>query len=259
MTAASLARAGSRPAPPAWAAAPPALRLEAGDIHVWRAQLDLGAARLQGLFRSLSADERSRAERFRAPRDRDRYIAGRGLLRAVLARYLWAHPAELHFRYGLHGKPALAREAGRSALRFNVSHSEGLALLAVTRGREVGVDVERLRPDIEDGIARRFFSPGEVARLGALPAGQRQAAFFACWTRKEAFVKARGEGLGLGLDTFDVTLAPEEPAALLRLDGDAGAPGRWSLQHLDPGPGYVGALAVEGRGLRASCWQWPQG
>jgi 4'-phosphopantetheinyl transferase len=142
-------------------------------------------------------------------------------------------------------------------LRFNVSHSHGLALYAVTRRRKIGIDIERVRPiSGPEQLAARFFSAGENAELCALPEHVKHEAFFNCWTRKEAYVKARGEGLSLPLNQFDVSLNPGEPARLLRVERDPQEAARWSLQGLTPAPGYVAALAVEGHGWRLACWEW---
>ncbi len=241
-----------------WDPPPPTVKLGSDEVHVWRVALDLGASGVQNLEQTLSEDERTRAERFYFHKDREHFIVARGLLRVILGCYLDMEPGQLKFCYGPHGKPTLAERSGMGVLRFNVSHSNGIALYAITRGREVGVDVERLRPDLEDEhIARRFFSSREIVALRAVPANIRLEAFFNCWTRKEAYIKARGEGLTLPLDRFDVSLAPGEPAALLSINGDRQEASRWLLQSLAPGPGYVAALAVEGHELRIKCWQWP--
>ena len=141
-------------------------------------------------------------------------------------------------------------------LRFNLSHSQGLALYAVTRGREIGVDLECIRPisDAEQ-IAERFFSAHENAVFRTIPAHEKPKAFFNCWTRKEAYLKALGDGLARPLDEFDVSLAPGEPAKLLRIEGAPQEASRWSLNRLEPGSGYVAALAVEGYGYQLKCWQ----
>jgi 4'-phosphopantetheinyl transferase len=176
------------------------------------------------------------------------------VLRAILGGYLNQGPECLSFCYNSQGKPALDGDA----IRFNVSHSHGVALYAVTRGREVGIDIEHIRFDLAVAeIAERFFSRREVVMLRALPAEVQRQAFFLCWTRKEAYIKARGEGLSLPLDQFDVSLAPGEPAAVLGTQRDPSEASRWSLQELTPAPGYVAALAVEGHGWRLTCWQWP--
>jgi 4'-phosphopantetheinyl transferase len=167
-------------------------------------------------------------------------------------------PAQLRFSYNAWGKPALTNDSGADALRFNLSHSHQLMICAVTCGRDIGIDLEHLRSDLAQlQIAEQFFSSQEVAVLSALPVEQQTKAFFNCWTRKEAYIKARGEGLSFALDQFDVQFAPGESAALLRNRGDAREVSRWSLQELTPAPGYVGALAVEGHAWRLECWQWP--
>ena len=226
--------------------------LARGDVHVWHASLSVDRPSQDELLGTLSPDERARAERFHFERGRDRFITGRGLLRAILARYLARPPEALRFDYSLHGKPRLSGSDG-DRLRFNVSHSHDLALYAITEDRELGVDVERIEPRLEKGIAERFFSPGEVAALRALPAEVQSEAFFACWTRKEAYVKAKGEGLSFGLDQFEVSLAPGEPAALLRTIADPDEACRWSLRELAPEPGYAAAVAVEGRDVEVRC------
>jgi 4'-phosphopantetheinyl transferase len=240
-----------------WPLSPAAFMLGKAEIHVWKATLDVAPARVPDLEATLSLDERARAGRFVFPRDQTRFIAARGTLRQLLARYAGVEPAHLQFRYSARGKPSLDPTAGDCDLRFNVSHSHGLALYAVSRGRELGIDLEQIRPDVVDEpIAERFFAPREVATLRSLPAGQQVAAFFACWTRKEAYIKAKGEGLYLSLQDFEVSLRPGEPAALLKTHGDPGEVGRWSLYSLAPAPGYAGALAAEGSPCRLSCWQW---
>jgi 4'-phosphopantetheinyl transferase len=181
------------------------------------------------------------------------------VLRAILGLYLDMAPRYLSFRYSSHGKPALAWESGGNAIRFNMSHSRGVALYAVTRDREVGIDLEFIRRDLEvDQIAERFFSRRETVTLRALPTDLREYAFFLCWTRKEAYIKARGEGLSLPLDQFDVSLTPGEPAALLSTHPDSEEALRWSLHELPLASDYVAALALEGHSRSLSCWQWPR-
>lgn len=240
---------------------PPPVRnmeLTHDTVHVWRTATEVSPARLDPLREVLAPDERARAARFLYEDDRRRYTVARGVLRTLLGRYLGVEPASLEFRYGAHGKPALAETPGSRDVRFNVSHSHGLALHAFAVGREVGVDVERIRPNTDViGVARHSFSPAEAEALTNLPAGQRREAFFNCWTRKEAFIKAHGEGIALGLSRFDVTLRPGEPAALLRFDDDPAEAARWSLRALDAGDGYKAALAVEGDGWHLQCWEYP--
>jgi 4'-phosphopantetheinyl transferase len=242
-----------------WRTPPACLSLGYGQVQVWRASLDLPGSSVEALRRTLAVDELARAKRYRFERDGRRFIVARGLLRVILGRYKGGDPSQLCFMYGPKGKPQLVGEIGSEALLFNIAHSHELALFAVTRGREIGVDVEYVREEAAGmDTAERFFSPGEVAALQKLPAAVRVEAFFNCWTRKEAFIKATGEGLSLPLDRFNVSLAPGEPAALLSTAWDPEEASRWSLCELVPGPGYVAALAVEGSDWELRCWQWDE-
>jgi 4'-phosphopantetheinyl transferase len=241
---------------PAWHVVSRVPELADHEVHVWRTPLEQPPEHLQTLWQTLAPEELQRANRFHFEKDRRHYVAGRGILRALLGRYLRREPAGLTFAYNPQGKPSLAGDAART-LSFNVSHSHGLALIAVTRGREVGVDLERIRPEFAgERVAERFFSPSEVAALRALAAAERLEAFFACWTRKEAYLKATGMGLSLPLDCFDVSLTPGE-AALKATRHDPTAVQRWSLRDVPPGPGYAGALAVESNGWHLWCADWP--
>lgn len=242
----------------AWHAPPADLALTDDSIHVWRTSLDLSPAHLQRLQQTLAPDEANRAARFHFERDRRHFIVARGVLRDILSRYLGTEPGQLRFSYTEYGKPALLGAPGRETLNFNVSHSHGMALYAVTRGREIGVDIEHIREDFEcEQIAERFFSSQENEVLRALPAEVKHVAFFNCWTRKEAYIKAIGEGLSHPLDQFDVSLAPDEPAALLNTRGNPQEARRWTIQALFPSSGYVAALAAEGSGWQIRCWEWP--
>ena len=242
-----------------WLPSPQNLALSGDEIHVWRASLEGSPALVQRLQRTLTPDEAARAARFYFERDRTHYIVARGVLRSILGRYLGTEPGQLRFSYTSYGKPALISTSGMRTLNFNLSHSHEIALVAVTRGREIGVDVEHLRADFAGAeIAERFFSAAENVALRALPPELRVEGFFTCWTRKEAYIKARGEGLSHPLDQFDVSLVPGGPAQLLRTRGDPRDLRRWSLKELYPGPGYVAALAAEGHGWRLSCWQWQE-
>lgn len=241
---------------PQWhpAAQPPPLT--ADEVHVWRIALDMGEAALARLRDTLAGDERQRTERYHFETDRRHFLAGRGALRCLLAAYLRRRPEDVGFTYSNYGKPLLAGEDG-TRLRFNLTHSHGLALLAVALGRDLGVDLERIRADLEgEQLAERFFSPSEVAALRSLPIELRRQAFFHCWTRKEAYIKANGKGLSLPLDGFDVTLRPGEPAALLATPHDPAEARRWSLRNLEPGDGFAGALAVEGHSWQLWCGHW---
>ncbi|HSW50692.1 MAG TPA: 4'-phosphopantetheinyl transferase superfamily protein [Bryobacteraceae bacterium] len=233
------------------------MRLEAGQVHVWRAELDPVAPEIERRREALSPDERERAARFRVPRVQLRFTAGRVILRDILSRYLDCPPSAISFGYRQHGKPFLLPIPGGERLRFNLSHSHGLALYGVSLDAEIGIDLEQVRRDRDhEKLARRFFAPEETGALLALPPEQRLTAFFECWTRKEAYLKARGEGLAIPLDSFEVSLAPGSAAGLLRVADDPGETRRWSLVALDPGPGFAAALAVESRPADVRLWQW---
>jgi 4'-phosphopantetheinyl transferase len=217
--------------------------LTSDEIHIWCASLEQPVSRFQRL---LSTDEIIRSERFHFEEDRRRFIVRHGILRTLLGCYLGVEPSRLQFCCGKNEKPKLTDEFSRGNLRFNLSHSGGLALYAFTCGREIGVDIERVRdiPEMEQ-IAERFFSIREHAVFRALPESEKKEAFFNCWTRKEAFIKATGDGLSWPLDRFDVSLVPGEPARLLKIEGDSRAASRWSIQDLKPASGFAAALAVK--------------
>jgi 4'-phosphopantetheinyl transferase len=224
------------------------LKLAPAEIHLWQATLNDRLA--DSLKHLLSADEISRADRFHFARDRNHFIAARGLLRTLLAVYLETKADELRFSYADKGKPYL-EESARGGIHFNLAHSHGQALYAFSTGRQLGVDLEFIREELAyERIAERFFSAREVERLRTIPAALRKQAFFNCWTRKEAYIKARGEGLSMPLDEFDVSLAPGEPAALLRNYKEPEEVDRWRMRSIALHTGHVAALVAEGHDWR---------
>lgn len=235
-----------------WPPPPPEVCLLDDEIHIWRAPLDLEPKLVHQLNAYLAPDEQTRAARFKFDQDRLRFIAARGILRAILSIYLHQTAASLVFSYGPHGKPTLKPGDTHSPIHFNLSHSHGVALYAVTKTREVGIDIEALRAkaDWED-IARRFFSHREYLDILAQPEGMRFNAFFQCWTRKEAYIKARGLGMTIPLNSFDVSFTANSLNGLRSTDSD-----RWSLRGLEPAPGYTGAVVGEGQSWRLRCWSW---
>lgn len=242
-----------------WLPPPANWTLGQTDVHVWLVSLDQPATRLQQLTFTLSNDERKRADSFYFERDKQHFIASRGILRTILSSYLGITPHHIEFCYGPQGKPSLTPLSGWDKLRFNVSHSHGLALYAITREREIGVDLEYIRPIFHaQQIAERFFSDREQAVLRTLPERAKQQAFFTCWTRKEAYIKATGAGLAMPLDQFDVSLAPWEPPELLNIHGNLQEAARWSVRELIPAFGYVAALVVEGCHWTLMCWEWTE-
>jgi 4'-phosphopantetheinyl transferase len=217
-----------------------------GTVEVVSTRLDAGVAAIGELALCLSEEERLRAGRFVFERDRRRFIAGRARLRQLLASRLGVRPEAVAFSYGPRGKPALLQKFAGSDLRFNVSHSEDVAVYAFARGREVGIDVEAVRAiDHADAIAARFFSVRENKAYSTLDPRDRPVGFFNCWTRKEAFIKAIGEGLSHPLDSFDVSLLPGEPARILRVGGLPGESCGWHLESFTLAPGFVAAVVTE--------------
>lgn len=214
------------------------------EVHVWRVELDRNAEEIRQFRAMLSEDERKRADRFYFERDRHRFIVGRGRLRSLLAKYLQVAPEEIEFRYSAKGKPMLANVD--RGLHFNLSHSGGLALYAIA-SQPVGIDLEQIR-DLSDAeqLAKRFFTPAEAEAIATLPMAQKQAAFLNGWTRKEAYLKATGDGLA-GLDEVEVSLIPGMPAKLLRIQGNSELASRWFIGELHPHPDYVAAVAIAGQ------------
>ena len=216
-----------------------------GTIEVVPVRLDAELAAVSELAQCLSDGERLRAGRFVFERDRRRFIVGRARLRLCLASRLGVQPDAVEFDYGPRGKPRLSRIFADTDLRFNISHSEDVAVYAFSNGREIGVDVEAVREMRDaDEIAARFFSRREYEAYLALDSRDRPLGFFNCWTRKEAFIKALGEGLHYPLDRFDVSLAPGEPARILRVEDMPGEQCGWTLHSFMPGPGLAGAVVV---------------
>jgi len=227
------------------------------DVHVWMRRLGSPAAHLQAMIEILAPEERQRAERFHFLADRERHVVGRALARILLGRLLAIRPDEIAFRYSESGKPSLTSAQNSADYQFNVSHSGDFILVAVTARRAIGVDVERIRNEVElDAIAARFFSQREQVDLATVPPDQRRAAFFACWSRKEAFIKATGAGLGRPLDAFDVSVKPDAPAMLQETRPDRAEAARWVLRDLDVGPDHKAAVAVEGSGWELKTMDW---
>lgn len=230
-----------------------------GHVDVWATALDRPPATLERLGRLLTDDETARAKRFVFARDRRRFVVARGVLRELLGAYLGRAPGAIRFVYGAAGKPALAPPLDAAGLEFNVSHSDEIALYAVGLYRPVGADVEQVRAlDDLEALAERNFSRAERRALFALPLTQRLAGFFACWTRKEAFIKALGEGLSHPLDAFTVSLAPGEPARFVEIGGEAGDAERWTLAAVEVGADYHAAVAVDGPATVAMRGYWEQ-
>jgi 4'-phosphopantetheinyl transferase len=241
-----------------WTEGPTHPVLGPNDVHVWSIPLDPPRDELSSLVQVLSEEERERADRFVAAADRVRFVVGHARLRGVLARYLDIVPSAIRFETSPFGKPSLLMDGSGGEIQFNFSHSDQLALCAIARARRIGVDVERIEPSSSLAeIAGRYFSPREAAALAALPPEEQCAAFYACWSRKEAYVKARGRGLSIALDSFDVSLAPGDQDALLADRGEQGGLA-WRIFDLSPSAGFAAALAVEGRCAAISRYRWSE-
>lgn len=247
--------------PEGWGRPPDQVVLAEDEVHVWRASVLQPPATIQYWRSLLSEDEVARAERFYFEKDRHRFIVSHGLLRVLLARYLntpFLNASQLRFCNNDYGKPSLDLGMQDRTLNFNLSHSDELVLFAFTYVRQIGVDIEYMRPDLDyQSLAEHYFSSLEHQMLQALPASARLEAFYQCWTRKEAYIKARGKGLSIPLDVFDVSLRPDEPAMVLGSREDPQETERWKLYALHSDSNYASALAVEGHGWHLHCWQYP--
>ncbi len=223
------------------------MHVSEGEIHVWVLSLRVSESRFQELEALLSPDERARAEGYRFPAPARRFVAARGMLRERLGQYLGVAPSQVGLEVNPWGKPLLAGKAadGTSALHFNLAHSEGLAVFAFARNHPLGIDIEKIRPLKNlDGMVSKSFSPAEQEAFYALPPGQRLDAFFTTWTRKEAYMKARGLGFHLSPKGFDVTVSPTAQPKILRDSQYAGDPSDWACYDLDVGEGFAGAVVA---------------
>lgn len=231
-----------------------------GEVDVWCAALDVAPSAAARLARLLAPEERARARRFRNGADQRRFTVARGVLRAILASYVGLPASALRLSAGIHGKPRLVPptvDAAHPDITFNLSHSGELALYAIARGREVGIDLERVDGTTEiDALARRFFSDTERSWLDSVEDGRRTAAFYRVWTAKEACLKARGVGLSLPLSSFDVALRSGGPTRLMVRGLTGCAVSRWTLVELPPGSGYAATLAIEGTPRSVRLWRW---
>ena len=238
-------------------ALPGKLSLANGEVHIWFVRLLEISRHVDSFLKILAPDEVAKANGFFFENNRSEYILARGLLRHIVGCYVGFAPHLLQFCYSSHGKPALTSEWGGDHLAFNLSHARGVAVYAFANDRRVGVDLEYTNRRIEfDHIAERFFSSREVSLLRQLPSEKKPEAFFSCWTRKEAYIKARGEGLSVDLRSFDVLSTEGQPVSVA---GDSNEAQQWSFTDLPAPAGYAAALVVEGTADRIQHWQWPAG
>jgi len=238
-----------------WQQSVPGEMIYSNEVHIWREFLDLTTLQSNQLRGILSDDELLRAGKFRFERDQKRYIAARGILRMILGRYMGENPQKIHFEYLPNGKPVLSTKPGCDTLRFNMSHSGEMALYAVARGRNIGVDIERIRDDVAvEQIADKFFSHDEISTLGKSHNKKRNEVFFRYWTRKEAFLKATGEGISFPMEQFDVSSISGMGLSPIIIPGDKTESPRWYVQDLFPGAGYAAAIAGERDDWDLSYW-----
>jgi 4'-phosphopantetheinyl transferase len=231
------------------------LALPDNEVHVWRADLENIREDESRWLELLSSDEKERAGRFHFPADRQRYAASRAVLRMILAGYLDSPARDVAFTYSKKEKPSLSPAHAASRITFNLSHSGGVSLYAVARQRELGIDIEKLGRNSDlQGIARRFFSTCEQQQLAELSGEEKVQAFFRCWTRKEAYIKATGDGLSVSLTEFDVSLAAGSRNALLATRPDESQARQWELREVPAGPGYAAALCIQGQGCNVKDW-----
>lgn len=230
------------------------LSIHSDQVHVWHISLDVSENHSADLLSLLSADEVARAARFHFVKDQSRFIAARGILRKILGQYLGQAPQQLRFSYSPYGKPQLLTEAGHEALRFNLSHSGSFALCALSYGRDIGIDMERIRADLAvDQMIRRFFAPAEIRLLEQMEENTRLEAFFQYWTRKEAVLKALGEGVSFPMEQCDVSSIGGAVFLQIALGNQSADPRVWQVQDLMLEAGYASAIAVEGGVGSLSC------
>ena len=241
-----------------WSEPPASLASFRDEVHLWYSSLDPPTPILRRLEGTLNVDERERVGRFWFEEERTRFVAGRGLLRAILGLYLGIKPSEVHFNYGPYGKPSLVGEFGLGKIEFNLAHSNGYAIYAFALNRKVGVDLEQVAPTVEaEQFANRFFSDQEKGVIHTLEGKEKLEAFFKIWTAKEAYLKASGEGLAYPLDKVDVSLDPGESPRLSEIRGNVQEDSRLFVEHLRPASDFMAALVVQGPKCGLDCWRWP--
>jgi len=242
-----------------WQQAPFDLKLSHDHIDVWRTRLNLPKNEIAKYHALLSTDEVKRANRYKVKHKRCEYIVTRGLLRTILGQTLGRDSKSFVFEYAKHDKPFLPIETSGTPVSFNVSHSHNQALIAVTLDRTIGIDIEYIRHDVEfKKLAKRFFSDQEYQQLDAYDETKLSAAFFACWTRKEAFVKALGDGIAFGLSEFSVSVDPEDDEIPLSTHLDQAQASKWILMNIKTDEDYIAALAVDKYNLKIRCWDQEQ-
>jgi len=240
-----------------WHHSVPGKLINSNEVHVWRVLLDVTPVEFEILLGFLSVDELTRAGRFHFERDQKRFIVARGILRKILGHYLKKNPDDIRFEYTSHGKPILAPGVDKEKICFNLSHSGAFALYAVTQRKKIGIDIEGIRDDIEiDQIARKFFSQNEIDSLEKIDINKRSGLFYQYWTRKEAFLKAGGEGISFPMEKCDVSLISGRVLSPVTVQDNNSEISSLQVQDLFPGNGYAAAIAVEGCDCDLSCWEY---
>ena len=240
----------------AWQITPDDLDISSDHVDVWLTSTELGEQQVQEYKKSLSVAELARAEKFTTDYKYKEFIVARGLLRQVLSRMTGLDICGFDFNHGKHGKPYLDSNVAGKNIAFNVSHSHGMALVAITPGGRLGVDLEKIRPEVEwQALAKRFFSAAEFQALNGCPDDSRLKSFFTCWTRKEAFVKAVGDGIARGLREFDVSIDPDESAGLLNIRWQGEDAADWTIKNIPVRGNYAAALAVDRPDCRVRLWR----
>jgi 4'-phosphopantetheinyl transferase len=239
-----------------WGLVPESWRLSNGDVNIFCAALNQPTSSMKEFERTLDSGEISRSERFLLEADRSRFVVSRGILRRLLGLLSGTDPSKIRFRYSSHGKPSLDGSLSEKGIRFNMSHSNHLALYAFSIDREVGVDLEYIRPfEALKEFVDRFFSEKEKIFLKNLPLNDRTESFFKLWTRREALLKALGQGLTMA-ELFDPSGGEGERPGLVGIKGNNENHPYYYVQQLKPAPNYVGAIAVEESNPRVNCWRW---
>lgn len=253
-----------------WLPSPDQLSLTSAEVHIWQADLNLPWSKIEQLQQILAPDEQQRADRFCCQRDRQHFIAGRGILRQILSNYIKVHPSQVEFTYSQKGKPSLfignwAAKLEPTELNlafnlaFNLSHSQGKALYAIAVHRKIGIDLEYIRPLEVEKLAKRFFTPGEYHALTQLPPSQRTPAFFHIWTCKEAYLKATGEGI-VGLDQVAVSVNPDRPAKITKIPENSEAISLWQIEKIAVNSDFMAAVAIQppvAMPTMIKYWHWP--
>lgn len=227
------------------------------QINIWRIHLLQDEHVINSCRNLLSGDEIERANRFHFAKHRRRFVIARAAAREILGKYLEISPRKLIFSYGAKGRPEISNDLNKRAMKFSLSHSRDLALLAIAQGLSLGIDVEFINGECAtDDIAERVFAPREIRTLRSIIPTRRVEAFFSCWTRKEAYVKALGEGLGMPLKSFDVPFGPGVSAAVISVRMSAKDALTWSIYDINAAPGYKAALVIEGEGHQMRYRRW---